>query len=92
MTAPTDANLPQPVPGDAKPLPGAPLRTERGLWGHYAGFASRFTAFVFDCVVSIAVFMLALAAASFAASVLTGNSIHWSRGNLWVVIAFFIWV
>src|SRR6185437_6840905 len=39
----------------------------------------------------IGVFMLVLAAASFAASVLTGTSIHWSRANLWVVIAFFGW-
>ena len=36
-------------------------------------------------------FELVLAAASFAASVLTGTSIHWNRGNLWVVIAFFAW-
>jgi uncharacterized RDD family membrane protein YckC len=35
--------------------------------------------------------MIVLSAASFAASVLTGTSIHWSRANLWVVLAFFAW-
>ena len=35
--------------------------------------------------------MLVLSAASFAASVLTGSSIHWSRDNTWVVVAFFAW-
>jgi len=65
--------------------------TGENLRGHYAGFASRFIAFIFDCVVSIGVFMLVLGAASFAASVLTGSSIHWSRANTWVVVAFFAW-
>jgi uncharacterized RDD family membrane protein YckC len=80
MTAPADAD--QQTPGSGE--------TEH-LRGHHAGFASRFIAFVFDCVVSIGVFLLVLSAASFAASVLTGSSIHWSRGNTWVVIAFFAW-
>jgi uncharacterized RDD family membrane protein YckC len=90
MTAPIGANLPPLVPGDGRPEPGPP-GIGRDLRGQYAGFASRFTAFLSDCVVSIGVFMLVLAAASFAASVLTGTSIHWSRANLWVVIAFFGW-
>jgi uncharacterized RDD family membrane protein YckC len=99
--APGDASPPEPAPGGAsppEPAPGAetspldtPLGTGQNLRGHYAGFASRFIAFIFDCVVSIGVFMLILAAASFAASVLTGSSIHWNRGNTWVVIAFFAW-
>jgi uncharacterized RDD family membrane protein YckC len=91
MTAPIDTNLPQPVPGDGRPPSAAPFGIERDLRGQYSGFASRFIAFLVDCVVSIGVFMLVLAAASFAASVLTGTSIHWSRANLWVVIAFFGW-
>ena len=40
---------------------------------------------------SIGVFLLVLGAASFTASVLTGSSIHWSRENTWVVVAFFVW-
>jgi uncharacterized RDD family membrane protein YckC len=102
MTAPADADLervpgsvgvPQAVPGGVSPQPYAPLSTKEAenLRGQPAGFASRFIAFIFDCAVSIGVFMLVLGAASFAASVLTGSSIHWSRENTWVVVAFFAW-
>ena len=61
------------------------------LAGHYAGFASRFVAYVADLGVSSGVFMLALAAVSFAASLVTGDSIHWSKSNVWVAVAFGIW-
>jgi uncharacterized RDD family membrane protein YckC len=107
MTAPADAGLepvpgsvvpggvgvPQPVPDGVSPQPYAPLSPAEAenLRGQPAGFASRFIAFIFDCVISIGVFMLVLSAASFAASVLTGSSIHWSRANTWVVVAFFVW-
>lgn len=91
MTAPTGISPPEPVPHDRSTSPGALLMTEQHQQGHHAGFASRFIAFLFDCVVSIGMFMIALAAASFAASVLTGQSIHWNRQSLWVVIAFFAW-
>ena len=105
MTAPADADagMPEPVPsrvgvsrtapvGDS-PQPYLPLSTDEteNLRGQHAGFASRFIAFIVDCAVSIGVFMLVLGAASFAASVLTGSSIHWSRANTWVVVAFFAW-
>jgi uncharacterized RDD family membrane protein YckC len=102
MTAPANAHL-EPAPGSVgvsqsvpqgvSPQPYAPISTEEAenLRGQPAGFASRFIAFIFDCVVSIGVFLLILGAASFAASVLTGSSIHWSRGNTWVVVAFFAW-
>ena len=105
MTAPADADagLLEPVPsrvGVSRPAPLGdslqpylPLSTEEteNLRGQHAGFASRFIAFIVDCAVSIGVFMLVLGAASFAASVLTGSSIHWSRENTWVVVAFFAW-
>ena len=105
MTAPADADAgpPEPVPsrvGVSRPAPGGdslqpylPLSTDEteNLRGQHAGFASRFIAFIVDCAVSIGVFMLVLGAASFAASVLTGSSIHWSRANTWVVVAFFAW-
>ena len=103
MTAPADAGLLEPVPDNVgvsqpgplsgSPQPYTPLSTEEAenLRGKPAGFASRFIAFIVDCVVTIAVFMLVLGAASFAASVLTGSSIHWSRANTWVIVAFFVW-
>jgi uncharacterized RDD family membrane protein YckC len=103
MTAPADAGLLEPVtsndgvsppvPLGGSPQPHVPLSTgePENLRGRPAGFASRFIAFIIDCAVSIGVFELVLLAASFAASVLTGSSIHWSRGNTWVVVAFFAW-
>ena len=105
MTAPADANagplesvpgnvgISQPVPLGGTPRPYLPLSAKETetLRGQHAGFASRFIAFIVDCALSIAVFMLVLSAASFAASVLTGSSIHWSRANTWVVVAFFAW-
>jgi uncharacterized RDD family membrane protein YckC len=103
MTAPADDGLLESVPGNVGvsqpvplgngPQPRAPLSTREteNLRGQHAGFASRFIAFIVDCAVSIGVFMLVLGAASFAASVLTGGPIHWSRENTWVVVAFFAW-
>jgi uncharacterized RDD family membrane protein YckC len=105
MTAPADADagplepgpsrvaVSQPVPLASGPEPYLPLGIQEteNLRGQPAGFASRFIAFIVDCAVSIGVFMLVLSAASFAASVLTGSSIHWSRADTWVVIAFFAW-
>ncbi len=87
--------LATPAPALATPAPvlvtPAPLSVPEHLRGYYAGLASRFIEFILDCVLSIAVFEIALAAISFAASVLTGTSIHWSRGDQWVIIAFFAW-
>ena len=91
MTTAADVGVPEPMPRDGGTPPPAPLSAPQNRRDHYAGFASRFIAFVFDCVLSIAMFELALAGISFAASVLTGTSIHFNRGYLWVVLAFFAW-
>ena len=40
---------------------------------------------------SAGVYMLALAAISFAAKVLTGKDITWNKGDIWVVIAYAAW-
>lgn len=72
--------------------PGSPPAVTRvSLQGRYAGFASRFVAFAVDQGVIIGVFALALAVIDFAASVLTGESIHWNRSDVWVVVAFVGW-
>jgi uncharacterized RDD family membrane protein YckC len=76
--------------GDAPPS-GPPVIAAESLQGKYAGFASRFTAFAVDVGVSLGVFMLALAAISFAALVLTGKDITWYRGDIWVIIAYAVW-
>ncbi len=76
--------------GDAPPS-GSPVIARENLQGKYAGFASRFTAFAADVGISVGVFMLALAAISFAARVLTGTDIAWNRGDTWVIIAYAVW-
>jgi hypothetical protein len=53
--------------------PGEPAR-------QYAGFASRFAAFAVDAGVSLGVYLLALAAISFAARMLTGKDITCGLG------------
>jgi len=81
MTAPAD---------DASPS-APPIIARESLQGRYSGFASRFTAFAVDVGVSVGVFMLALAAISFAARVLTGSDIAWNRSDTWVIIAYAVW-
>jgi uncharacterized RDD family membrane protein YckC len=44
-----------------------------------------------DVGISVGVFMLALAAISFTARVLTDRDIAWNRGDIWVVIACAVW-
>jgi uncharacterized RDD family membrane protein YckC len=76
--------------GKGSPFEPPPAARE-SLQGRYAGFASRFAAFVMDVVVLTGVFILVLAAINFAASVLTGKSIHFNHGNTWVVVAYAVW-
>jgi uncharacterized RDD family membrane protein YckC len=73
----------------ARDQPG--VRAPAGLWGHYAGIVSRFVAFAADLGTSTGVFMLGLAAASFAASVVSGHPVSWSKANAPVAIAFAAW-
>ena len=41
--------------------------------------------------ISVGVFLLALAAASWAALVLTGKDITWHKGDIWVITAYAVW-
>jgi uncharacterized RDD family membrane protein YckC len=75
--------------GDASPA-GPPVIQE-GLQGKCSGFASRFAALAVDVGVSLGVFLLALAAISFTARVLTGKDITWDKGDLWVVLGYVAW-
>jgi uncharacterized RDD family membrane protein YckC len=77
--------------GGATPVK-PPAAARESIQGHYAGFASRFAAFVVDGVVLTGIFLLALAAVNFTASILTHKSIHFDRSDTWVVIAYFAWV
>jgi uncharacterized RDD family membrane protein YckC len=61
------------------------------LWGHYAGSASRFLAYVTDLVVSTAVYTLALAAISYVAQIVTGHSLSLHRSNIVVLVIYILW-
>jgi uncharacterized RDD family membrane protein YckC len=76
--------------GGAAPVK-PPAAARESIQGHYAGFASRFAAFVVDVVVLTGISLLGLAAFNFAASILTGRSIHFDRGYTWVVIGYLAW-
>jgi uncharacterized RDD family membrane protein YckC len=72
------------------PEPSA-LSGTSGLWGHYAGFVSRFVAYVADLGVISGVYGLTLAAVSFAASLIVGHTINWDRNNLPAAIVYGCW-
>jgi len=76
--------------GGATPVK-PPAAARESIQGHYAGFASRFAAFVADVVVLTGIFLLGLAAFNFAASILTGKSVDFNRGDTWVVVAYLAW-
>jgi uncharacterized RDD family membrane protein YckC len=69
-----------------------PAAARESLQGRYAGFASRFAAYVVDACASTVVFMLALAAISFAVSVVTGKSVNWNRHDTWAGLAYVAWL
>jgi uncharacterized RDD family membrane protein YckC len=70
----------------------APAAAQESLQGRYAGFASRFAAYAVDAAASTAVFMLALAAVSFAVSVVTAKSVNWNRDDTWAGLAYVAWL
>lgn len=74
------------------PAVGAPAAARESLQGRYAGFASRFAAYLADAGTSAGVFMLALVVVSFAVSVVTGKSVDWTRNDAWVGIAYLAWL
>jgi uncharacterized RDD family membrane protein YckC len=78
-----------PVGGATPARPPAVARVS--LQGRYAGFASRFVAFIVDEGTATGLFALALATISFVAQVLTGKPIHWNRSDFWVTLAFVGW-
>lgn len=59
--------------------------------GRYSGAVSRFLAYVVDVAASSAVFAAALAAISYAATVVSGRDISWNRDNAVVAGLFIAW-
>ncbi|HEX6932383.1 MAG TPA: RDD family protein [Streptosporangiaceae bacterium] len=76
---------------DASPDGAPPPVTEARLQGHYAGAASRLAAYMVDAAVSSGVFMLALAALSYAVSIVTGHAIAWGKSDLIAGIFYLAW-
>jgi uncharacterized RDD family membrane protein YckC len=70
------------------PAPGAGLET---MQGHYAGSVSRFAAYVIDVAVSSGLFAAGLALVSYAAQVVTGHVIGWSRQDVLVAVLLAAW-
>ena len=70
----------------------APPVARLSFQGRFAGAASRFAAYVIDIGVSTGVFVLAVAGASFVASVIMGHSVSWNRTNIIVEILYFLWL
>ena len=70
------------------PAPGAGLET---MQGHYAGSVSRFAAYVIDVAVSSGLFAAGLALVSYAAQVVTGHVIGWSRQDALVAVLLAAW-
>lgn len=70
-----------------------PARAARSVTaqGRYTGAVSRFLAYVIDVAVSSVVFAAALAAVSYAATVVTGRQISWNRDNVVVAALFVAW-
>jgi uncharacterized RDD family membrane protein YckC len=68
--------------------PGAGLET---MQGHYAGSVSRFAAYVIDVAVSSGLFAAGLALVSYAAQVVTGHTIGWSRQDVLVAVLLAAW-
>ncbi len=59
--------------------------------GRYSGAVSRFLAYAIDVAASSAVFAAALAAISYAATVVSGRDISWNRANAVVAGLFVAW-
>jgi uncharacterized RDD family membrane protein YckC len=70
----------------------APPVARLGFQGHFAGAASRLSAYVVDVGAALGVFTLAVAGASFVASVITGQPVSWNRANIVVSILYVAWM
>ena len=79
-------------PGGNAVASRVPAAAQESLQGRYAGFASRFAAYAVDLAASAVVFMLGLAAISFAGSVVTGSAVNWNRSDTWAGIAYMAWL
>lgn len=69
-----------------------PPAAREGLQGHYAGAVSRFAAYAVDVVISSGLFLLGLAATSFAVSIVTRHTLTWHRNSPLMGAIFVVWL
>jgi uncharacterized RDD family membrane protein YckC len=69
----------------------APPAARLSFQDRFAGAVSRFVAYIIDVAVSTGVFTLAVAGASFVASVITNHPVSWDRTNIVVTIIYLAW-
>ena len=72
-------------------MTAAPVAAHVGFQGHYAGAVSRFAAYAIDVVVISGLYLLGLAAASFAASIITGHSVTWHKNSPVAIAIYVAW-
>jgi len=69
----------------------SPPVTQARLQGRYAGAASRLIAYIVDAAVSSGLFMLGLAALSYAVSLVTGHSVAWAKSDPVAGFVYLVW-
>jgi uncharacterized RDD family membrane protein YckC len=72
-------------------MTAAPVAVHPGFQGHYAGAVSRFAAYAIDVVLVSGIYLLGLAGASFAATIVTGHSVTWNDNSPLAVALYVAW-
>jgi uncharacterized RDD family membrane protein YckC len=68
-----------------------PVAAHVGFQGYYAGAVSRFAAYAIDVVLISGVYLLGLAGASFAATIITGHSVTWNDNSPLAIAVYVAW-
>lgn len=72
-------------------MTAAPAATRAAFEGRYAGAVSRFAAYAIDVAVSAGGYLLGLAAASYAASIITGHVVAWNKNSPLTAAVLAVW-
>jgi len=78
--------------GGSAPPTGSRRAAWTSLHGHYAGGASRLAAWIIDLAAATSAFTIALAALSYGVSVITGQSVSYSKSNWIVATIYVLWL
>jgi uncharacterized RDD family membrane protein YckC len=72
-------------------MTAAPVAVHPGFQGHYAGAVSRFAAYAIDVILVSGIYLLGLAGASFAATIVTGHSVTWNDNSPLAIALYVAW-